>query len=206
MSGHASIIILFIFLFAFAITNYNCVDIRCRKCGNIIGDTNKLINQKTNKSLNSVKKLIFDKSVLHHTFKNPSNIYFEIFTLKEANLVCSNENIESYTFFPGYGWSMCVCPLCGEHHGWRFYPIEKYCKEGDINYKDDNLEIGKYKLDYKSDKDNNKDEVYMEELEVEYNSRTKNSKICKDMMPFYGLSTENVSSPNKSNFEEKIEL
>jgi len=50
-----------------------------------------------------------------------------VITFKNAHLSCDEESYEEHTFFPGYGWSGCVCPHCGSHVGWRFNPIKEQC-------------------------------------------------------------------------------
>ena len=108
---------------------YNRV-ISCRHCKGKITDSEEIINQKSSMSRNSINKEIFTKNnVLTHTFKNPNNIFFELITTKNANLVCDNKGYEAHTFFPGYSWSSCICPSCGNHHGWLFTRLEKYCGE-----------------------------------------------------------------------------
>jgi hypothetical protein len=110
------------------------LEINCRKCGSKITDSSNLINHRSNQSINSFKKEIFTKSgVLTHTFKNPSNKYFELITAESSTLTCDKRGYEAHTFFPGYDWSICVCPVCSEHHGWMFSRIDKYCGAGEID-------------------------------------------------------------------------
>ena len=112
--------------------------IYCRHCNSKITDSEEIINQKSSKSRNSIYKEVFTKNnVLTHTFKNPSNIFFELITTKSGNLVCDNKGYEAHTFFPGYSWSTCICHSCGNHHGWLFTRLEKYCGEHSIDQDQD---------------------------------------------------------------------
>jgi hypothetical protein len=80
-------------------------------------------------SLSSNFKGIYNRvNILTHTFKNPANIFFELFTTSESNLICEISDHEEFTFFPGYGWNSCVCPTCTTNHGWQFNPIRKHCE------------------------------------------------------------------------------
>ena len=36
------------------------------------------------------------------------------------------ENEES-SFFKGFSWRICTCPVCGVHHGCLFTPLDKHC-------------------------------------------------------------------------------
>ena len=130
----AEIILFFVLNTILQFYHITALEINCRKCRSRITDSTNIINHRSNQSINSFKKEIFTKSdVLTHTFKNPSNKFFELNTSDSSTLTCENTRYETYTFFPGYAWSICVCSECGEHHGWMFSKIDMYCGAGEID-------------------------------------------------------------------------
>jgi len=118
-----------IIIFVYFLDLINNHELLCSQCKTKIGLVGDIINVKSSASLGNSEKKYFDKNnILSHTFKNPSNFYFELITLKNANLICDSVGHEEFTFFPGYAWSSCVCPQCRIHHGWYFNRINKYCE------------------------------------------------------------------------------
>jgi hypothetical protein len=129
----AEIILFFVLNTILRLYQISAIEINCRKCHSRITDSSNIINNPSNQSINSFKKEIFRKSgVLTHTFKNPSNKFFELITTDSTTLTCEKTRYETYTFFPGYAWSICVCSICGKHHGWMFSRIDKYCGVDEI--------------------------------------------------------------------------
>ena len=55
------------------------------------------------------------------TFANPEGFRFDIITFSET-LGCrqTGEPTLEHTWFPGHGWSYCLCAQCGHHLGWYF--------------------------------------------------------------------------------------
>ncbi len=116
------------------INEIKSIQVNCRHCHSKITDTKNLIDVKSTQSINSFHKEAFAKQeVLTHTFRNPSNNFFELVTAASTSLSCYDEAYETHTFFPGYAWSVCVCPMCGQHHGWLFTRIDKYCGTGELD-------------------------------------------------------------------------
>lgn len=123
------IILHIFFIFLFIIFSINTKEILCNRCQSKITEGYSLINIRSTASISSnFKKKFYNNKVLTHTFKNPHNILFEVITVSDAQLLCENMPHEESTFFPGYGWKICVCPVCGNHHGWHFSPILKHCQ------------------------------------------------------------------------------
>lgn len=109
-------------------------EILCNRCQSKISEGYNLIDVKSTVSLNSnYKKIFFNKKVLVHTFKNPHKILFEVVTVSDANLLCDSTFHQDNSFFPGYDWKICICPICGNHHGWHFTPDLKNCQPREID-------------------------------------------------------------------------
>lgn len=41
-------------------------------------------------------------------------------TVDEADVLLVGERVSKVTFFPGYDWTIIVCPKCKRHVGWAF--------------------------------------------------------------------------------------
>jgi hypothetical protein len=99
------------------------------RCNAKIAENYNLQNIKSSVSINSnLKNKFYKKKVLTHTFRNPHNILFEVVTISEAKLICDSTIHEEHSFFLGYGWKICRCPICGNHHGWHFSPLKNHCQ------------------------------------------------------------------------------
>jgi len=110
------------------IKNHGKIDeILCSFCNHKITNSLFLTNEYSKVALDSKMKFRFNKSILVHTFNNPQKIKFQVITTKKANLVCDRIEYEDSTFFDGFTWRICTCPVCGSHHGWLFSPIDGYC-------------------------------------------------------------------------------
>ncbi len=99
----------------------------CSLCDHKISNSLFLTDEISNASIESKRKIRFNKNILVHTFKNPQKIKFQVITTKRANLICDEKEYEDNTFFEGFSWRICTCPVCGSHHGWLFSPIEGFC-------------------------------------------------------------------------------
>jgi hypothetical protein len=55
-----------------------------------------------------------------HTFSNPHGYVFQIGCFGFALCVPVGEPSTYWSWFPGYGWQIELCPGCGEHLGWMF--------------------------------------------------------------------------------------
>ena len=128
------IYIIILLLFFIFLPQVQLQEILCNQCHTKISENHFIKNIKSSASLTSkYKSKFYKKKVLSHTFRNPHNILFEVITVEEAALTCQNVIHDDTTFFPGFGWKICVCPVCGSHHGWHFSPTKKNCElEKDI--------------------------------------------------------------------------
>jgi len=102
-------------------------EIQCSICNHKITNSLFLIDEDSKSALESKRKVRFNRNVIIHSFKNPQKIKFQVITTKRANLICEENEYEESTFFEGFSWRICTCPVCGSHHGWLFSPILKYC-------------------------------------------------------------------------------
>ena len=111
------------------INNHREVDeILCSLCNHKITNSLFLTDEHSKVSIDSKKKFRFNKSILVHSFKNPEKIKFQVITAKKANLICEKTEFDNSSFFEGFTWRVCTCPICGSHHGWLFVPIDKFCE------------------------------------------------------------------------------
>lgn len=102
-------------------------EILCSLCNHKIANSLFLTDEISKISIDSKKKYRFNRNILVHTFKNPQKIKFQVITTKKANLMCDRTEYEDSSFFEGFTWRICTCPICGSHHGWLFSPIDKFC-------------------------------------------------------------------------------
>lgn len=45
---------------------------------------------------------------------------FEVITVDQADVLFIGSRVASDSFFPGYDWTIIVCPKCKRHIGWAF--------------------------------------------------------------------------------------
>lgn len=113
--------------------------------------TNFFIQKPSPLALSTVNQTIFQtKNILVQDLENPFGIRFRIVLLKVAT--CSRAgNVRSARFhiqtasvyllvflilqwandtswFPGYSWKVCMCPVCSVHIGWMYEPNETAVK------------------------------------------------------------------------------
>jgi hypothetical protein len=99
----------------------------CSKCNNEMVGLDYIYDKESSVAISKSKRIYGGRQILQNKFKNPQEIYFEVFTSLKANLRCDNIVYDQTSFFHGYGWSLCYCPVCMTHHGWLFHPIDRYC-------------------------------------------------------------------------------
>ena len=59
------------------------------------------------------------------TFVNPSGHVMQVATFSKVrseteSILMIGDIVTEHSWFPGYGWQMCVCAGCGSHLGWHF--------------------------------------------------------------------------------------
>jgi len=59
------------------------------------------------------------------TFVNPSGHVMQVATFSKVrseteSILMIGDIVTEHSWFPGYGWKMCVCAGCGSHLGWHF--------------------------------------------------------------------------------------
>lgn len=106
----------------------NIDEIVCSQCNHKITNSMFLIDQVTDQAVKSNQQYRFKKNILIHSFKNPQGLKFQVITSKKATLICDPVEYEEHSFFEGFTWRICSCPICGSHHGWLFSPLDKYCE------------------------------------------------------------------------------
>lgn len=103
--------------------------LNCNHCGNKVASTESYIDQQSIEALNKNHQSNFQ------LFKSKYGKYFTILTLSHTNLLCQNSMFIKDSFFPGYMWSICICPICNNHLGWMFYPDNTKCSLKQNEYK-----------------------------------------------------------------------
>nr|XP_022322221.1 uncharacterized protein LOC111123868 [Crassostrea virginica] len=127
---------LFLFLVAFLFDNYaiensgEYVDfLLCRGCGHEIVDPShithipsKVAHRQRNDTISG------QNGTLIQLFKNPDGMYFEVITAMVANVNEASKPSDMMTWFPGYHWTICVCPRCMKHLGWQYHATSPQTK------------------------------------------------------------------------------
>ncbi|XP_041360952.1 protein cereblon-like [Gigantopelta aegis] len=97
----------------------------CRHCGydvasssHILSVPSKLAHRQRNDTIAQ------NKGVLIQLFKNPQETYFEVIASSQAEVKIVGNAYSEDSWFPGYRWTICVCPRCNNHLGWVFDTAE----------------------------------------------------------------------------------
>ncbi|XP_048729819.1 protein cereblon-like [Ostrea edulis] len=95
--------------------------ILCRNCGHeiihpyhLIQMPSKLAHRQRNDTIGGRNETLIQ------LFKNPDGVYFEVITATKANVTETSQSSDLMTWFPGYIWTICVCPMCLKHIGWKY--------------------------------------------------------------------------------------
>ncbi|XP_046546496.1 uncharacterized protein LOC124256556 [Haliotis rubra] len=97
----------------------------CRRCGNEIAKAADLLAIPSDLAHRQRNDTISGHSgVLIQLFRNPQGKFFEIITSAAAELQTYDKAYVEDSWFPGYTWTISLCPRCGYHIGWTFdvYP------------------------------------------------------------------------------------
>ncbi|KAI5642248.1 hypothetical protein NE865_05610 [Phthorimaea operculella] len=98
--------------------------ILCRFCGYDISASTYLTTVSSPASRHAFNDTLFGKEVLIQVLSNNIIFDFPIITASNSDCVSVGEWEERETWFPGYRWKVCVCPVCGEFVGWLFQPLQ----------------------------------------------------------------------------------
>ncbi|CAE1279815.1 unnamed protein product [Acanthosepion pharaonis] len=97
----------------------------CRQCGHGAALTNNLINVPSSMAYRQRNDTIQgQEETIIQLFRNPEGKYFEVITLSNADVLKVDKAHREESWFPGFSWSICVCPSCGIHLGWHFEATE----------------------------------------------------------------------------------
>ena len=108
----------FVFYLLIILIYSNDLNIYCINDETMISSLEYYIKKNNNKNDDNI----------YDIFKNPHGKYFEIITVTQARLKCESNFHKEDSFYEGYLWTICLCPKCGIHQGWLFYPDIEYCK------------------------------------------------------------------------------
>jgi len=97
----------------------NCL--LCRTCGHEIAFARDLIRVSSTKSVSKRNETIIGiPETLIQLFENPQNQRFEVIISKKADVLLHGNTVPEHSWFPGYAWTIILCPKCGQHLGWHF--------------------------------------------------------------------------------------
>lgn len=104
-------------------THFHIVDfILCRSCGHEILHPSAIIQVPSKVAHRQRNDTIAGRNgTLIQLFKNPDGAFFEVISATEANLTEVSKPSDLMTWFPGYHWTICVCPMCMKHVGWKYH-------------------------------------------------------------------------------------
>jgi hypothetical protein len=126
------------YIFIIAAHDINEQFLLCKHCGAELAAIKSIINKKTPLAIRSWNDSTLFHAANHgkthaheaHTItsatmiqlvKNPHGSHFKLITVANADLHLINESTsEQDTWFPGYKWTIALCPQCLTHVGWRF--------------------------------------------------------------------------------------
>lgn len=96
--------------------------ILCRSCGHEILHPSAIIQVPSKVAHRQRNDTIAGRNgTLIQLFKNPDGAFFEVISATEANLTEVSKPSDLMTWFPGYHWTICVCPMCMKHVGWKYH-------------------------------------------------------------------------------------
>ena len=120
-------------------------ELLCRKCGAHITNQNELVNVTRIDSKTKYRQALLSTDIYSYSyefplvgknttinvFENPAGETFHMIGCKKAHLkyygpvrtkskkrMFSVQASLEATWFPGFQWTICVCPQCGQHLGW----------------------------------------------------------------------------------------
>ncbi|KAK7091564.1 hypothetical protein V1264_009229 [Littorina saxatilis] len=103
----------------------------CRQCGleitradNLVNVPSRIAHRQRNDTLSGTR------GILIQLFKNPDGKYFEVISSSEAEVQKVNKPYLEHSWFPGFSWTVAVCPRCGQHVGWVFEPTSPPSSSG----------------------------------------------------------------------------
>ena len=79
--------------------------IRCRNCSAPITHERERIER---------------RDAHRHRFSNPLGLAFTVGCFRTTRCVTRGAGTREHTWFPGYDWTIAICPSCLDHLGWKF--------------------------------------------------------------------------------------
>ncbi|VDN51710.1 unnamed protein product [Dracunculus medinensis] len=90
----------------------------CRSCGHTVVDKVLLANVRSKLALRSYNMTILGRNQLVQVFENPVPESFDVITASSADLKLQGKAYMHATWFPGFEWTVGMCPHCSAHLGW----------------------------------------------------------------------------------------
>jgi hypothetical protein len=116
------ILLLLLQLCSCSIASSGDVVVFCKYCGENITTFDHVITVRSDEAVGRRNESFPSAFILLQEFINPNKIPFEVLTVREADVLPVGARVSSDTFFPGYDWTIIVCPKCKAHIGWAFTP------------------------------------------------------------------------------------
>ncbi|XP_064597013.1 protein cereblon-like isoform X2 [Liolophura sinensis] len=99
----------------------------CQQCGHDVVRFDSVVSIPSILSYRQRNDSIHGKDkVLIQLFRNPQGSHFEVITSKDADVLKVDKAYSEDSWFPGFTWTIAVCPRCGTHLGWVFEAVENY--------------------------------------------------------------------------------
>ncbi|GAB1597745.1 protein cereblon-like isoform X1 [Argonauta hians] len=106
----------------------------CRQCGHEVSHTSNLLHIPSSLALRQRNDTIQSREkTIIQLFQNPQGKYFEVITFSEAEVLKADKPHTEDSWFPGFSWSIVVCPTCRIHLGWFFESLDSDYHTGKKN-------------------------------------------------------------------------
>jgi len=121
------LLVVLTFTWGFEVNEESSTDhMLCRRCGKDITASKDFTSVPTVKALRQRNDtILMQNNTLIQLFENPEGARFEVIATKNANVKTFGEAVEEYSWFPGFSWTIVLCPSCGWHLGWKFEPKDE---------------------------------------------------------------------------------
>jgi len=96
--------------------------IQCGRCGHHLADPEDIFNVDTPHALSVTRMELFGQNnTTVNELVNPGNFHFRSFNVKNSTCIAKDKEWQGGdTWYPGYSWRVCYCPVCGQAVGWEW--------------------------------------------------------------------------------------
>merc|ERR1740116_445181 len=84
------------------------------RCSHLLANPENLIDRPSPHSFSHTRLPLFGKSEVGvNELVNPSNFHFRVVSVENSTCSGSGDWQGGDTWYPGFSWRVCYCPLCG---------------------------------------------------------------------------------------------